>query len=407
MKRYVIAGASSRCHEMFAKPIVTNFKEQAELAGIFDINRTRAEYMSKDTDPSIPVYTDFDLMMKECAPDTVIVATVDRYHHEYIIKALDYGCDAITEKPMTIDEVTCNAILDRERETGKKVIVTFNLRFVPHITRIKELIDEGAVGKILSVNLEYLLDTTHGADYFRRWHRRKENSGGLLVHKSTHHFDLINWWTGEEPEVVYANGSTRFYGPTREKRSERCLTCSYTGECEFAVRYQDDPYMNEMYFKAEKEDGYFRDRCVFSDEIDIEDSMSVAVKYSKGALLTYSLIAYSPYEAYKISVTGTDGRLEMMAYLSGYGADGDANQILVFNRRGERVTYEIKKEWGMHGGSDERLQRMLFCNDMPDPLGLLAGSYDGAKSIMIGICANKSIKENRPVFVKDLLPGQK
>ena len=126
-------------------------------------------------------------MMKECAPDTVIVTTMDRYHHEYIIKALEYGCDAISEKPMTIDEEKCNAILAKEKETGKKVIITFNFRFMPNMIRVKELINEGAVGKILSVNFEYLLDTSHGADYFRRWHRRKENSGGLLIHKASHH----------------------------------------------------------------------------------------------------------------------------------------------------------------------------------------------------------------------------
>ncbi len=91
--------------------------------------------------------------------------------------------------------------------------------------RIKELVREGAVGKILSVDFEYLLDTNHGAEYFRRWHRRMENSGGLLVHKSTHHFNLVNWWIEEEPEEIYANGNLRFYGYTRENRGERGSAC--------------------------------------------------------------------------------------------------------------------------------------------------------------------------------------
>ena len=71
------------------------------------------------------MFANFDEMMKTVRPDTVIVTTVDRYHHEYIIKALEYGCDVITEKPLTIDEDKCNAILEAERKTGKKVIVTF------------------------------------------------------------------------------------------------------------------------------------------------------------------------------------------------------------------------------------------------------------------------------------------
>lgn len=405
MKKYVLVGASGRCLGMFAKPLVNDYSDVAKIVGIFDVNKVRSEYIVKNTDPSIPVYTDYDAMMKETRPDAAIITTVDRFHHDYIIRTLDYGCDAITEKPMTIDDEKCNAILEAEKRTGKKVTVTFNYRFAPYVTRVKELIREGAVGEILSADFEYLLDTSHGADYFRRWHRRKENSGGLLVHKSTHHFDLVNWWIEEDPVQIYANGTRRFYGPTRENRGERCSTCQHAGSCEFAVKYHENPFMNDFYFKAEKEDGYFRDRCVFSEEIDIEDSMSVTVKYSKGTLLTYSLITYSPYEGWKISINGTGGRLEAAEYHSGQKAGEPFYHIQVFNRKGEVVTYDIKKAEGGHGGGDERLRSMIFRGNMPDPLDHMAGSFDGVKSIMIGICANKSIKEGKPFAVKDLIKG--
>lgn len=403
MKKYVLVGASGRCLGMFAKPIVEKFQENARIVGIFDVNSIRAEYIRKHSDPTAKVYTDFDLMMKETQPDTAIITTVDRFHHDYIIRTLEYGCDAITEKPMTIDDEKCRAILEAEKRTGKKVTVTFNYRFAPYVTRIKELIREGLVGKILSVDFEYLLDTSHGADYFRRWHRRKENSGGLLVHKSTHHFDLVNWWIEEEPEEIFANGNRRFYGPTRDNRGERCSTCSFAENCEFAVSYHKNPFYKEFYFEAEKEDGYFRDRCVFAEDIDIEDSMSLNVKYSGGTLLTYSLIAYSPYEGWKISINGTGGRLEAAEYHSGHRASDASNYIHYYNRKGEMITYDIRKSGGGHGGGDERLQRMLFKGDLPDPLNHFAGSYDGVKSIMIGICANKSIRDNKSYRIKDLL----
>ena len=95
----------------------------------------------------MPVYNDFDRMLAEARPDTVIVTTVDRYHHEYIIRALEAGCDVITEKPMTIDDAKCRAILDAEQRTGRKVTVTFNYRFSPYVTRVKELLREGAIGR--------------------------------------------------------------------------------------------------------------------------------------------------------------------------------------------------------------------------------------------------------------------
>jgi predicted dehydrogenase len=404
-KRYVLVGASSRCIGMFAIPIKERFSDVASIVGIFDINRTRATYVAGLINPEISVYTDFDQMMRDIQPDAAIITTVDRYHHEYIVKTLDYGIDAITEKPMTTDEVKLKEILDAEKRSGNKVRVTFNYRYGPFVTKIKELIQGGAIGQVLNVDFEYLLDTSHGADYFRRWHRKRENSGSLLVHKSTHHFDLVNWWIMESPEEVYANGTRRFYGPTRDERGERCSTCKYAESCKFFVDYVKNDSFNNLYFKAEHEDGYFRDRCVFSDEIDIEDTMSVTVKYSGGALLTYSLITYSPYEGWKVSISGTKGRLEAAEYHSGRQMVVQNQTLDLFNINGEKITYLLPKVDGDHGGGDERLQNMLFRDNIPDPMGHTAGSGDGARSILIGICAGKSIREKKPFFVKDFYQG--
>jgi predicted dehydrogenase len=61
-------------------------------------------------------------------------------------------------------------------------------------TKVKELLIAGAIGDVKSVHFEWLLDTNHGADYFRRWHREKRNSGGLMVYQSTDHFDNMLFW---------------------------------------------------------------------------------------------------------------------------------------------------------------------------------------------------------------------
>ena len=230
MKRYALAGASSRGLYMYGKAISERFTDSAKLVGVYDINPVRSNLLSRECG-NVPVFNTFDEMMASAKPDCVIVTTVDRFHHEYIIRALEAGCDAITEKPMTIDDARCRAILDAEKRTGRHVTVTFNYRFAPYVTRIKELLREGAIGEVYSVDFEWILDTRHGADYFRRWHRRKDNSGGLLVHKATHHFDMINWWVEDDPMLVYATGSRRFYGPSRRERGERCSTCAYTRTC--------------------------------------------------------------------------------------------------------------------------------------------------------------------------------
>ena len=100
MKRYAFAGASGRAVGMYARPIADRFRHTAQVVGVFDINQTRARLLA-GVCGNPPVYADFDAMLRETKPDCVIVTTVDRTHHEFIIRSLEAGCDVITEKPMT------------------------------------------------------------------------------------------------------------------------------------------------------------------------------------------------------------------------------------------------------------------------------------------------------------------
>lgn len=407
MKTYVLIGAGNRGYWMYADAIQNRYNDVARLVGIMDVNSKRAAYVSSQLPGNVPVYTDYNKMMDETRPDCAIIATVDKFHSEYIIQTLERGVDVISEKPMTNDAPQCNAILDAEKRTGKNIIVTFNCRFMPLISRLKELLDTGVVGEVYNVHFEWMLDTVHGADYFRRWHRKLENCGGLLVHKSTHHFDIVNWLIGQDPDEVFANGALRVYGPNRSQRAERCSTCPHAGQCEFVYPDGNDPGIRGMYFDCEDEDGYYRDRCVFDSEIDIYDTMSLAVRYKQGALMTYSLIAHSPYEGWRMSISGEKGRLEACQFDTGAQAADPCFHIKLYDRHGGTMTYDLKKGEGSHGGGDERLLRMLFRRDVPDTLGQFAGSRDGAMSILIGIAANISIKERRPVTIDELVSPEK
>ena len=131
----------------------------------------------------------------------------------------------------------------------------------------------------------------HGADYFRRWHRDKANSGGLLVHKSTHHFDLVNWWLADAPGPVYARGGLRFYGERNAARPRLGRTPGHAARRagRRPVRASTSPPTrgsSALYLDAEHEDGYLRDQNVFGDGVTIEDNMAVLVRYARGATMT-------------------------------------------------------------------------------------------------------------------------
>lgn len=401
MKKYVVVGTGWRGTFSYIEPLLKEYQDCAQLCAVCDINGKRAKFTSEYFHVDVPAYTDFDQMLKDHQPDVVIVTTKDCAHEEYIVKALEFGCDVISEKPMTTTDEMCARILEAEKRTGHKVTVTFNCRFMPFYVKLKELVSSGVVGDVLSVHLEWLLDTSHGADYFRRWHSIRANSGSLLIHKSTHHFDLVNWIIDDEPEKVNAFGTRRFYGHSREERGERCRDCKYKDTCEFFIDIDKEErgLWTKMYKECESEDGYIRDRCLFSDVIDIEDSVSVNVRYAKGAVMSYSLTAHSPYECMKIVINGTKGRLE------GDTAFGKEN-LKFYDREGQCITFDrsrVKQLPGGHGGSDPAMRNNLFRGYTEDPLHQMADTRAGAMSIGIGIAANKSMAEDRAVYLSEFL----
>ncbi|REE78533.1 hypothetical protein A8990_1267 [Paenibacillus taihuensis] len=412
MKSYAIVGAGNRCTYMYAVPMSRDYADTAAIVGVFDTNVKRAALLQARIGEAgggnVPVYDNFAVMLDEAKPDVVIVTSIDSTHHTYIAEALLAGCDVISEKPLTIDEDKCSLILETERLTGKQVTVTFNLRYMPFMGQLKELAAEETLGTITHVHFEWFLDTKHGADYFRRWHRLKKNSGGLLVHKSTHHFDIINWLLEDEPAQVQAFGATKFYGATREERGDRCSNCDYAASCEFHIDIGKGNY-KQLYSDCEDVDQYFRDACVFADEIDIEDTVSLTARYARGAMMSYSLTAYAPYEGFRMVITGTAGRLEAV-YAEGFdpsgvgsggSSGGTEKSIKLFGRQGQVIHVPVAEESGGHGGADERLLRALLIGGESD--GRQATSKDGALSCAIGFAANRSIREGQPVRIADLI----
>lgn len=425
-KRYAIIGTGSRAG-MFVDAITTTYRDVAELVAFCDLSQTRMDWYNTQLQERyqlnpLPTYpaNQFDQMIAETKPDTVIVTTIDATHHIYIVRAMQLGCDVISEKPMTTDIDKMKLIYDAIDRTGKSLRVTFNYRYAPAYTRFRELIMEGAIGKPLSVDFSWMLDTSHGADYFRRWHREKHNSGGLLVHKSTHHFDLVNWWINSYPTHVMAMGGLQFYGEENAAaRGEHYSYTRYTGVPEakddpFGLYLDDKAVYKGLYLNAEEETGYLRDRNVFGKPITIEDTMNVMVRYQNGVMMSYCLVAYSPWEGLHVAVTGTKGRIEMdisenINHLQGDGAAKASKSafkqatMCVYPMFGERYNVDVPVGDGGHGGADPVMLEQIFSPDPPyDPFHRAASHIDGAASILVGISGNISMKTGQQVTIEDL-----
>lgn len=433
-KRYAIVGCGVRS-SFYYTSILQDHGDFATLVGLCDTNQTR---MNAANDrivelggSRLPTYKEsaFGQMVAVQRPDVIIVTTIDKVHHVYCIRALELGCDAITEKPLTIDEEKLQAMIDAEKRTGRQIRVLFNYRYSPHHSKVRELIASDAIGEVHSVHLDWLLDCAHGSDFMRRWHREKANSGGIQMHKSIHHFDLVHFWLDTEPVLVYCLGDLRFYGKENaEKRGVANLGDRYLHNADakndpFAIDIEKSSQLKKLYLDAEHEDGYIRDRNCFADGITIEDNLSLMIKYSNRAVLTYNTYAYAPWEGYRCVFNGSKGRLEINVVEGNYAAGGEPiatqgltdseqkyiqggveqTKIVVYPLWAEPYVVDVTKGEGGHGGGDPVLLEDVLVGNKEDTLKRAAYLRAGGNAVLVGVGANHSMRTGLPIKVQELV----
>jgi predicted dehydrogenase len=402
-KRLAMVGTGHRGTGMWGTSVLASYGDIVEFVGLCDINPGRAETAKKMLGVSCPTFTNFEQMIEKTKPETVIVTTVDGTHHTFITKALEMGCDVITEKPLTTNEAKLRQIIEAQRSSKNKIIVAHNYRYPPTQARLKELLMHERVGRLTSVDFHWYLDVYHGADYFRRWHRLRENSGTLLNHKASHHFDLLNWWIESEPEEVHAFGALEFYGKNHEFRHTHCRPCPFKEKCEFFFDMTKDKRLMQLYADNEQYDGYTRDGCVWKEDIDIFDKMAVQIRYANKVQVSYSLTTYSPYEGFRVAFNGTKGRIDFWMHEKQPWPMESYDEIHVTDSFGKAEFIKLPRIEADHYGGDPVLRETIFKHQSaPDPLKRAANVRDGAMAVLIGVAARNSIGSGKPVRIAEL-----
>jgi predicted dehydrogenase len=403
-RRIAMVGTGHRGSGMWGKDILQNYGDIIEFVGLCDINPGRAETAKRMIGATCPIFTDFEEMIQSTKPEIVIVTTIDGTHHTFIAKALEMGCDVITEKPMTTDEDRLKVILDAQKKSTKnRIIVAHNYRYSPTRGKIKELLMQGRIGRLTSIDFHWYLNVNHGADYFRRWHRLRDCSGTLLNHKASHHFDLLNWWINSEPSTVHAFGALEFYGKNHEYRHTNCRPCPFKEKCQFFWDMTKDKRLMDLYATNEQYDGYLRDGCVWKEDIDIFDKMAVQIKYANNVQVSYSLTTYSPYEGYRIAFNGTKGRLDFWMHEKQPWPIDDYDELHITDNFGKPEYIKLPRINTGHFGGDDLMRDKIFKNpNAPDPLRQAANVRDGAMAVLIGVAARKSIDTKQVINIADL-----
>lgn len=423
-KRVALVGTGIRGIRFWGRDLVEQFSDAVEFVGLCDINPGRLAFAKNYIGVDCPTFTDFDEMLATVQMDMLMVTTVDSTHDEFIIKGLNRNIDVITEKPMTTDEFKCAAIQKAVENSKAELIMSFNYRYGHLFTSLKEVLNKKEIGDVVSVDLNWYLNTYHGASYYRRWHGERDKGGTLLLHKSAHHFDLLNWFIESDPVEVHAYGALEHYGHNNEFRGERCRGCPHQKKCDYFWDITKDELAYNLYAKNEEHDGYIRDACLWREEIDIFDKMVVQVRYANNVIVSYSLTTYSPFEGFRLAINGKHGRAETwegipwleasetdqsevyakeMGLSSHSTREEGIHEINIGNNFGDTRTIKLPYIRKHHWGGDPILNAQAFKGIPPERnLGQKANFRDGAMAVLIGIAARKSIDEGRAVKIEEL-----
>lgn len=412
MKKVVLVGASLRVRE-FVKVLQRDFTDRYQIAGVMDVDPGKMQGFCESLDLNIGCFTDFDVMCDALQPDMALVTTVDKYHADYVVRALDRKIGVICEKPLCISAEQCRAIRAAQKRNPEVFAVTsHNLRYYPPFLKMHELISSGVIGKVLTVQFVEMLDRYHGTSYFRRWNSEKANTGGLQFHKSSHHFDVLNWLLNSRAAEVTAAGGLISYGAKASPfHGERCSSCTH--ECPYRVRYKEkmDSLTYQLFYKYGTPGRYTPDLCIFRPEIDIEDFFTAVIRYENGVLCNYNLTAQANYEGMTMMIDGEKGRIEFESriYRDLKSETDDVQDTNTVSRNrltlcrygaGEPEEVPVNQTEGGHGGADTLIVQDLFSDA---PSRTLATMEDGIQAVLVAAGVNRSMADGRTVRVQDLL----
>jgi predicted dehydrogenase len=357
---------------------------RSQLRAVCDLSPQRLEFVRRRWGDDISYFTRLDDMLALPGLDAVIVATDDPHHTQPTIAALGAGKHVMVEKPMAQTLEDCQAMAQAALRAPGVFMIGLELRHCVLFERVRELLDEGTVGRVL---LGWAIDNVSvGGNYFyhdRR--RRRDYIKSLLIQKACHSLDLLNWYMGGRPRQVFAYGGLDYYGG-KEPSDKRCRDCDRASTCPFFVRH--DRFIMDYGAVVEMDD-----LCVWGEDADVPDNSVLAVSYDNGTRATFTECHFTPEYTREFTFVGEAGKLYAL-----YNNEGNF-LIRVQHRFTDHIDeYRPIYTGGHHGGGDLRImEEFLDCIEQGRrPRASLQAAYD---STALAICAEESILTGRPVDI--------
>lgn len=339
------AGRRSSIAYLWHKP-----EGKSIITAVAEIDR-EATARFKENITSEPFFTDdYQELLKRDDVDAVVVLTEDFNHKQHAIDALNAGKDLYLEKPMAISIEDSNDILKAWKKSGRKLMIGFNMRYMPMYQTMKKYIDDGTIGDVKAIWIRHFVG--RGGDYyFQDWHRNRELQNSLLLQKASHDIDMIHMFADSYVKKVSAFGSLDFYDNPENFEKD-------------GLEHQTDA------------------------EIDVEDNNVVIMELENGIKASYLQNHFTPDYQRNYVIIGTKGRIE----------NDDVNDKIVIKTRNtdtledmSDITIDMKSTVGAHAGGDPRITK-AFVDYILDDIEPAASPLDGFMSVAVGVKGTESLR---------------
>ena len=408
------AGDRGRCYAQYAE----KFPQSMKVVGVADLNPHRRKDMAKKH--NIPAENQFahfnDALSKAKFADAVVISTPDNLHYEPCMKALALGYDVLLEKPVAPSEKECRDIMKQAHKYNRIVAVCHVLRYAPYFVALKQVLDSGAIGDLVSIQHLEPVEYCHFAHSYVRgnWPNSKTTTPVILA-KSCHDLDILRWLIDKPCESIAAEGSLHLFKKEMMPvgATERCIDnvdgtdCPHEKDCPYSAKhvYMEKKRHLSPFDLPRKDPALIREklktmnygRCVYRCNNDQCDHYVAIMKFQGDITASFSMDAFTPWGGRRTRIMGTKGFIE-----------GDMKTFTFYDFRSghksvwdQKVSEIAEYKGSGHGGGDHLLVRDFVRAVSAQDSKLLSSTIDvSIESHVMGFMAEKSRKSNKKVSIK-------
>lgn len=408
--KFSILGCGSRGVDTYGKYMVSN-SQQFKLISVCDHTQAHLDKAVRVLGKCKTFLSEDEFLSKRRG-DLLVLTSIDKDHYNHCKKALELGYDILLEKPISSNVEELNELLALQRKYHNKVLVCYVLKYSPLFTAAKELLNSGVIGTLSSIQaLEQARYDMFVHSYVRgRWADMSKTSPVILA-KSSHDLDLIQWFVDSKAINVQSSGHLSCFTPDKAPvdSAERCLGCKYCDSCVYSAKKL---YIDNWYAASCPEDEYPYNtvdtapinltkiynalnnknygKCVYKCASNAYDSQSTIITFENGVIASFTMTGVSGAGGRVIKLYGSIGEIDI----------DEEHEKLILKKYGENeqvVDYKVKNESGKgyeHSLSDYNTVDALY-EYLTTGKGCKTSLEESLKSHLIGISAVENCFEGK------------